>query len=76
MGSSCEAGEHALIPLIGALQADCANLRDDRYQSAADLAAALEDCNDYGRWTRDDAQQWWEERETSAVKTAQETTVA
>jgi serine/threonine-protein kinase len=49
---------------------------DDRYQSAADLAAALEDCNDYGRWTRDDAQRWWEERESSAVKDAEAITVA
>src|SRR5205814_8181618 len=45
---------------------------DDRYQSAADLAAALEECNDYDCWTRDDARRWWEERESSAVKAAEE----
>jgi serine/threonine-protein kinase len=49
---------------------------DDRYQSAADLAAALEDCNDYGRWTRDDARRWWEHRESSAMNAAEEITVA
>jgi serine/threonine-protein kinase len=49
---------------------------DDRYQSAADVAAALEDCDDYGCWTRDDARRWWEERESSAIKVAEEITVA
>jgi eukaryotic-like serine/threonine-protein kinase len=37
---------------------------DDRYQSAAELAAAIEECDDYGHWTRDDAKQWWLEHET------------
>ena len=32
---------------------------DDRYQSAADLAAALEDCNEFGRWTSGAARDWW-----------------
>jgi serine/threonine-protein kinase len=36
---------------------------DDRFQSAAELAAALEDCDDFGRWTRDDARNWWRQRE-------------
>jgi hypothetical protein len=49
---------------------------DNRYQSAADLATALDDCNDYGHWTRDDARRWWEERESSAVKTADAIAVA
>lgn len=30
-----------------------------RYQTARELAAALAECSDAGRWTRDDAQQWW-----------------
>jgi hypothetical protein len=34
----------------------------DRYQSAAELAAALEGCRDYGRWTRENAKTWWQER--------------
>jgi len=49
---------------------------DDRYQSAADLAAAIEDCNDYGRWTRDAARAWWQERETPTMKPADEISVA
>jgi hypothetical protein len=49
---------------------------DGRYQSAADLAAALEDCSDYGRWTRDDARRWWREKERSAIKAAEEITIA
>jgi eukaryotic-like serine/threonine-protein kinase len=32
----------------------------DRYQSAADVVAAIEDCDDYGRWTAADARAWWE----------------
>lgn len=31
----------------------------DRFQSAIELAAALEECDDYGRWTRDAAHDWW-----------------
>jgi serine/threonine-protein kinase len=34
----------------------------DRYQSAAEMAAAIEECDDYGRWTRDDARNWWLEK--------------
>jgi eukaryotic-like serine/threonine-protein kinase len=37
----------------------------ERYQTAAELAAALEDCQDYGRWTRENAKTWWQERERS-----------
>jgi serine/threonine-protein kinase len=32
---------------------------DDRYQSAAELAQALDECEDAGRWTRDQARAWW-----------------
>ncbi|MBC7856621.1 MAG: serine/threonine protein kinase [Pirellulaceae bacterium] len=32
---------------------------DDRYQSAAELAAALDDCEHHGVWTRDNARNWW-----------------
>ena len=32
----------------------------DRYQSAADLAYALENCNDFGGWKRADAEAWWQ----------------
>jgi serine/threonine-protein kinase len=49
---------------------------DDRYQSAAELASALEDCDDYGRWTRDDARAWWQERESPLVASADEMSVA
>ena len=34
----------------------------DRYQTALELAAALEDCNDFGRWTQDNARDWWDRR--------------
>jgi eukaryotic-like serine/threonine-protein kinase len=34
----------------------------DRYQSAAELAAAIEDCGDFGRWNREAAQHWWLQR--------------
>ncbi len=32
---------------------------DDRYQSASELASALDDCEHHGAWTRDDARNWW-----------------
>jgi tRNA A-37 threonylcarbamoyl transferase component Bud32 len=48
---------------------------DDRYQSAADLAAALEDCDDYGRWTRESAKSWWHEHESPQVQQADELAV-
>jgi eukaryotic-like serine/threonine-protein kinase len=34
----------------------------DRYQTTLDLAAALEDCSDFGRWTQDSARDWWDRR--------------
>jgi serine/threonine-protein kinase len=36
---------------------------EDRYQSAAELSAALEDCESSGFWTRDDARRWWLEKD-------------
>jgi len=42
----------------------------DRFQTACDLAAALEDCRDYGRWTRENAKTWWQERERSVERRA------
>jgi serine/threonine-protein kinase len=41
---------------------------DDRYQSAGELAAALEECDDYGRWTREQARAWWQEHEAPHVR--------
>jgi serine/threonine-protein kinase len=49
---------------------------DDRFQSAAELATALEDCDHYGLWTRDHARRWWQERESTRVQTADELPVA
>jgi serine/threonine-protein kinase len=42
---------------------------DDRYQSAAELMAALDECDDAGSWTREAARAWWRQngRETIAV---------
>jgi serine/threonine-protein kinase len=48
----------------------------DRYQSAADLAAALEDCGDYGRWSRHDAADWWQQHERGQTSHADEVSVA
>jgi hypothetical protein len=42
----------------------------DRYQSAADLAAALDDCELAGRWTRHTAARWWAERPQAASEPA------
>jgi hypothetical protein len=49
---------------------------DDRYQSAADLAAALEDCNDFGRWTSGAARDWWQMHESPQRKPMDEMTAA
>ena len=44
---------------------------DDRYQTAFELAQALEDCDDSGRWTRDSARAWWQQHDrTSALADA------
>jgi eukaryotic-like serine/threonine-protein kinase len=48
----------------------------DRYQSAPELVAALEDCDDYGRWTPDNARSWWQQRELQHAQTADEMPVA
>jgi len=39
---------------------------DHRYQSASELAEALDRCHDAGRWTRHDALRWWQELERDA----------
>jgi serine/threonine-protein kinase len=36
----------------------------DRFQSAADLAAAIDRCDDYGRWTHETAREWWRQQGT------------
>lgn len=36
---------------------------DERYQSASELATALDDCESAGYWTRDDARRWWMEKD-------------
>ena len=40
---------------------------DDRYQSAAELMAALDECDDAGLWTRDSARAWWQQNEQAAA---------
>lgn len=42
---------------------------DDRYQSAADLATALEDCEHHGTWSRSHAREWWMEKDGETAKT-------
>ncbi len=42
--------------------------RDDRYQSAAELAEALADCEAAGRWTAADAERWWQENASGDVR--------
>jgi serine/threonine-protein kinase len=39
----------------------------ERYQSTAELAAALEACRDAGNWSREHARQWWLQRNASAA---------
>jgi hypothetical protein len=41
---------------------------DDRYQSAAELAAALEDCEHHGMWSRDHARNWWMQQDGATAK--------
>jgi serine/threonine-protein kinase len=41
---------------------------DDRFQSAAELARALEACDDFGGWTRERARGWWQEHESPVVR--------
>lgn len=40
---------------------------EDRFQSTYDIVAAIEDCREYGRWTREDARLWWQNRETTSA---------
>jgi serine/threonine-protein kinase len=47
----------------------------NRFQTAAELAAALEDCRDYGRWTRENAKTWWQERERSLGRRTDEVAI-
>jgi len=42
----------------------------DRYQSAAEMAAAIEECDDYGHWTREDARTWWLQKAAAAAEEA------
>lgn len=49
---------------------------DDRFQSAAELVSALEDCDDYGLWTREHARAWWTERESLKAQDADEVSAA
>jgi serine/threonine-protein kinase len=48
----------------------------DRYQSAAELVAAIEDCDDYGRWSRDDAREWWQRLDLPVAAAEAEVPVA
>lgn len=45
---------------------------DDRYQRAAELMLALDDCDDAGRWTRDQARDWWQRNERGAMQSEAE----
>lgn len=38
---------------------------DERFQTAAELAAALDDCQCAGDWTADTARRWWESNQQS-----------
>ena len=48
----------------------------DRYASAAELVTALEDCDDFGRWTRNDAKSWWEGRDNPQTQPADAVSMA
>jgi serine/threonine-protein kinase len=48
----------------------------DRFQSAAELAAAIDDCDDFGRWTHDSARTWWREHESRAGRAIDEMAAA
>ncbi|MFZ5830524.1 MAG: serine/threonine-protein kinase [Planctomycetota bacterium] len=43
----------------------------ERYASAADLAAALGDCEAAGSWTRDNAARWWQDQEVEVPEPAE-----
>ena len=44
----------------------------ERFQSASELAAAIEDCDDFGRWTHESARNWWREHESRTGRSADE----
>lgn len=44
---------------------------DDRYQSAAELGAALDECLDMGKWTREDALRWWQSHDVVSHQPAE-----
>jgi serine/threonine-protein kinase len=48
---------------------------EDRYASAAELALALEDCQDFGAWSRDAARQWWQQHQPAPIAPADALTV-
>lgn len=41
---------------------------NDRYQSAAELASALDDCEHQGAWTRDHARNWWMQQDSATAQ--------
>jgi len=43
----------------------------DRFQSAAEMRAALDACRDAGSWTRSDAAAWWQEQEVPLPEMAE-----
>lgn len=47
---------------------------DRRYQSAHELACALDLCSDAGSWTREDARAWWKEKQTPLQRIPELTT--
>ena len=36
---------------------------EERFQSATELATALDDCESAGYWSREDARRWWQEKD-------------
>lgn len=40
---------------------------DERFQTAAELAAALDECQNAGDWSADTARRWWEENQHSVA---------
>jgi serine/threonine-protein kinase len=48
----------------------------DRFQTASELAAALEDCEEFGRWTAANARDWWDRRDALQLVVATEISAA
>lgn len=71
---------HELPPRPSALRTDLASdleaivlkclekASDQRFQSAHELACALDQCVDSGSWTRDNARTWWQEKQAPAQR--------